>query len=119
MAFGINNSEVERIAIFDPTVCSQNLGDEIIKNYVLQELRTIFPGAYIVNVPTQERISKISLTLIKNSNLSFVAGTNLLTSEMNNYRQWQVGFIDSVKLRRSILLMGVGWWQYQNEPNFY
>lgn len=37
---------------------------------------------------------------------------------MNIYNQWKINLIDALFLK-NIILMGVGWWQYQRKPNFY
>jgi polysaccharide pyruvyl transferase WcaK-like protein len=35
------------------------------------------------------------------------------------YQQWKIGPISAGVLRNKVVLMGVGWWQYQEEPNSY
>jgi len=37
---------------------------------------------------------------------------------MNSYNQWKINLIDGFFLN-DIILIGVGWWQYQNDANFY
>lgn len=108
----------KKITLFDTSVCTENLGDYIIMDAVQDHLNGIFPDAMILNTATHERISKPTYLLVKNSDLSFVGGTNLLSSNMNTYNQWKINFIDSIFLN-DIVLMGVGWWQYQKNANFY
>jgi polysaccharide pyruvyl transferase WcaK-like protein len=107
-----------RILLFDTSICSTNMGDAIIMDAVKRELQELFPGARFVNAYTHDKISSTTYTLVKKSNYVFVGGTNLLSSNMNRYNQWKINLIDAAQLRK-IILLGVGWWQYQRRPNFY
>lgn len=51
--------------------------------------------------------------------MAVVGGTNLLSSNMPWYQQWKIGPLSAQYLRNKVILMGVGWWQYQDEPNAY
>lgn len=106
------------ITLFDTAVCSENVGDQIIMDAVYDELNDLFPHAMVINSATHERISTSTYNAVKKSELSLVGGTNLLSSNMNRYNQWNIGFRDARHLKE-VLLMGVGWWQYQRPPNFY
>lgn len=106
------------VLIFDTSVASKNLGDSIILDAILLHLKGLFPYARFLTTPTHEKISRLSYRLNKNADYSFVAGTNLLSSNMNSYNQWRINLIDSCFLE-DVVLMGVGWWQYQRDPNWY
>ena len=106
------------IALFDPSINSENIGDEIISDAVRREVEDIFPHEQIVSIPTQERIWRRGWRLSAEASERLVGGTNLLSSKMSKYKQWNIGLIDSLNLR-SIILMGVGWWQYQEDPDLY
>ncbi len=106
------------IALFDPSIATTNLGDEIIIESVRDSLETLFPDEQLLRLPTQECISRISGRMSQASAFRFVGGTNLLASNMLRYRQWQIGLLD-IPYLRDIVLMGVGWWQYQDAPDFY
>lgn len=109
---------MEYIGLFDTSVCSRNLGDQIIMDAVQNELLEIFEEPFFMNVPTHDYISKESYKVLDISKFKFVGGTNLLSSNMNKYNQWKVNLIDTFKFNDAIL-MGVGWWQYQPNPNRY
>jgi polysaccharide pyruvyl transferase WcaK-like protein len=106
------------IGIFDPAISSKNLGDEIISEAVIGVLREIYPVDFFLKIPTQEKISVATYRKLRQCRLGFVGGTNLLSSNMVRRRQWKIGLLDSIFIRRPILL-GVGWWQYQGEPDAY
>lgn len=106
------------IAIFDTAVMSLNNGDTIIMNAVNRELHAIFTNRFFVNIATHDYPSVEAKKLLRQCNLAFVGGTNLLSSNLREYNQW--------KFRQShfhtdldIVLMGVGWWQYQNVIDKY
>jgi polysaccharide pyruvyl transferase WcaK-like protein len=107
-----------KITLFDPSICTGNLGDSIIMDCARKQIKKIFPRAYLMNVQTHDIIGDASYKVINSSDYSIVCGTNLLSSNMNKYNQWKINLIDSLKLK-NIILMGVGWWQYQPNPNFY
>lgn len=106
------------IAIFNPSIASTNLGDEIIADAVRQELSIIFPFEQVINIPTQEKIGKISIGHSIRATQRILGGTNILSSHMLKYKQWQINILQTILLK-DVTLMGVGWWQYQNRPDLY
>lgn len=109
---------MKKITIFDTSIVSENIGDFIIMDSVNRELKELFKNDMIFYSLTHDKISKATYRLTKISNYSFIGGTNLLSSNMNDYNQWKINLIDSFYLK-NLILMGVGWWQYQDKPNFY
>jgi polysaccharide pyruvyl transferase WcaK-like protein len=107
-----------KITLFDTYVCSDNLGDSIIMDSVRKHITEMFPNSMVMYTQTHEKISHSTYSIIKKSNFSFVGGTNLISSNMNFYNQWKINLIDSLFLK-DIILMGVGWWMYQKNANFY
>jgi len=107
-----------KITLFDTYVCSDNLGDSIIMDSVREHINEMFPDSMVMYTQTHEKISHSTYSIIKKSNFSFVGGTNLISSNMNFYNQWKINLIDSLFLK-DIILMGVGWWKYQKNANFY
>lgn len=106
------------IAILDTSVCTENLGDYIIMDSVRRELYDLFPMHHKITLPTHERINQVGYSIIKDAQFSFIGGTNLLSSNMDKYNQWKVNIKDAFYIK-NILLLGVGWWQYQDKPNVY
>jgi len=107
-----------KITLFDPSVCTGNLGDAIIMDCARKQIKNVFPGSFVTNVQTHDILGDVSHDAINKSDYAIVCGTNLLSSNMNKYNQWKINLIDSFKIK-NIILMGVGWWQYQSRPNFY
>lgn len=106
------------ISIMDTAIASDNTGDFIIMESVEKELKNLFPNSFFIKYPTHELITKASKEKIQKSSFKIVGGTNLLSSNMNAYCQWKIGIKNSLFINK-VILMGVGWWQYQNRPNFY
>jgi len=107
-----------KITIFDTSICSHNLGDFIIMDSVTNELKSIFPESMFLYSLTHDKISKQTYKMSRDSKYCFVGGTNLLSSNMDKYNQWKINLYDALFMR-NIILMGVGWWQYQKKPNLY
>jgi polysaccharide pyruvyl transferase WcaK-like protein len=109
---------MKKIILFDTSVCSSNLGDQVIMDDVEKILNSLFQGDFFVKVQTHDVIGKSSYKFIHNGDYTIVGGTNLLSSNMNSYNQWKISLFDSFFIK-NIILMGVGWWQYQKKPNLY
>jgi hypothetical protein len=117
-----------RICLLDPSITSReglppgNLGDLIIRQAVVREVSELLPRYAWVSVPTQLPLTCDEFELASASDLLIVGGTNLLSSHMQQYRQWQISPEDVSRLGQAtgrIVLMGVGWWQYQESPDGY
>lgn len=108
----------------DPAIGSFNLGDEIISKSIDDELRSIFPSERIIRISSRD-FGAQSEQLITKADYVFFGGSNALSSNpIFGYRQFSVGRFGLFKFKkkldqlvalrpRKIILMGVGWWQYQ------
>lgn len=107
---------MEKIVIFDPSQVTDNLGDFIIMDAINEALYKMFPDDYLLHVPTHDRPGKNTREQIARSRLSFVGGTNMLTSHWWWYRQWKLQIQDVPKVKNAVLC-GVGWHKYQSKPD--
>lgn len=123
--FNINRSKGKErkffldLGIIDPTIGTSNLGDLIIYDSVISHLKEIYPNELFTNYPSQLYTSFDTQKLMSEKDLLIVSGTNLLTSNMDKRYQWKIGPNHKLFLKNKVLLMGVGWWQYQSKPNNY
>ena len=111
---------MKKIVVLDTWINDTNTGNQIIMDAVLKELRSIFPGDFCYQVAAAEYMN-LSKKLVRNADYVFLGGANLLSSNMNNDRTagWRLYAKDMLWLR-NVILMGLGWWQYQSfPPNFY
>ncbi|CAN5194791.1 N/A [soil metagenome] len=110
---------MNKILVYDTSIASANTGDSIIMDAVYRELTSIFENDYLINVPTHIGLKlNDQRKLNRDCDTVIVGGSNLLSSNMNDYNQWRINMTDSLFLKKAILL-GVGWWQYQEPPNLY
>ncbi|MXV52127.1 polysaccharide pyruvyl transferase family protein [Pedobacter sp. HMF7647] len=107
------------IGLIDPSIGSNNLGDIIIQNAVTRHLRTVYPDAFLTSYPSQLHRTYDARLKMAQEDVVFVGGTNLLASNMEDRYQWKIDPLDKVYLKNKIVLMGTGWWQYQQDPNDY
>lgn len=112
------------LGLFDPGIenneggPSANLGDLIIQRVVERELGRLFKGADLLRISTHVPLASAHVRRLRTCRQLFVGGTNLLSSKMRDYKQWQISWRDAWNIRRAILF-GVGWWQYQETPDWY
>lgn len=109
---------MKKITVLDTSICTENMGDKIIMDSAKEEIINIFQDAFYVHIPTHDIISKPSYRHAMSSDYRLVCGTNLLSSNMNKYNQWKINIKDSFYIN-DVILLGVGWWQYQTKPNLY
>lgn len=106
------------VSLFDTSVATTNIGDQIIMESVENILMELLHHSFFFKIQTHDAISNHSYNLIRKCDLKFVGGTNLLTSNMDVNNPWKIGIPDTEYLQ-NIILMGVGWFRYQEEPNKY
>lgn len=102
--------------IFDTAIGSTNLGDHIIMDAVHQITETLFPDEFLLQIATHQRIHPLDLPTLRKFDMAVVGGTNLLKNDNIRYSQWKVGLKELAVLKHKVVLLGVGWWQYQNQP---
>ena len=110
---------MDRICVFDTSIATLNIGDEIIMDSVNKELNDIFKEKMLLKVPSHEKIGRVSHIRLKMSDNIFVGGTNLLTSDMFKLNpQWNISLKDILVLK-DVVLLGVGWRKYSEKTNLY
>ncbi|HIF9071224.1 TPA: polysaccharide pyruvyl transferase family protein [Photobacterium damselae] len=112
----MKNSNNSLVTLYDTSVATKNVGDCIIMDAVKEHLYPLISNQ-IVTLPTHDSIGFEGLRILKHSEFSVVGGSNLLSSHLFRYNQWKFGFKDLYFLNHAVL-MGVGWWQYQDKPDY-
>ncbi|SFE41842.1 polysaccharide pyruvyl transferase family protein [Sunxiuqinia elliptica] len=107
------------LGILNPAIGTSNLGDSIIFESVYRELRDLFDEDLFTSFPTQIHTSYDAKYLMSQKDLLFVAGTNLLASNLEERMQWKLTPSHRRFLSNKVVLVGCGWWQYQENPNNY
>lgn len=107
-----------KISICDTTICDDNLGNQIVMDAINPVIDRIFRDAFIIKLQYLEKFGRFSYRHIRESEYTFFGGTNALSSQMNRYSQMGFTLADAMRVN-NVVLVGVGWWQYQKEPNLY
>lgn len=110
--------DYKQIALARADLMSANLGDEIIMSYIRWHLIDLFPNCIFNSIPTQMKLDSRARKVLERSQLNFVCGTNLVASNMRTRKQWNVNLSDTF-IKNKFILIGVGWWQYQDKPDAY
>ena len=105
---------------FDTSIGTDNLGDNIIMHYCNRILDELFPSRSFLSIGTHLMPTQEQETVIKQTKYKFVCGTNLLTSHIERYWNWILP--DGIRRKmnyRNVILLGVGWSEYQNACSDY
>jgi polysaccharide pyruvyl transferase WcaK-like protein len=105
-----------QINVFDPSIDSDNLGDDIVMDSVWKVVRPLFPGAHFVCIPTHHFASLPELLAARKAALSIVGATNILKSHMLIRSNWKVSPLDYL-FRRNVVVLGAGWQQHGAKPD--
>lgn len=108
----------KKVVEFRPSISSENIGDHIIQHYITNVMNDLFGEHLTVTMPTRSYLTVRNLKHVNTADYSFVCGTNLLASNMDKRHQWDLRKGDIFRLH-DVILLGVGWWQYQENPNLY
>ena len=110
---------MKKIIRYNPSLTTLNMGDFVIYDSIKTQMADLFEGAFNVDVSTHLPVSYIFTRLLTDADYKFVCGTNLLMGKLNGiFRQWDINIFNAKRLGPAILI-GAGWWQYNNKPNAY
>ena len=100
---------MKKVILYNPSISTINVGDEIIFQGVYKVLKPILDESYVVNISTHLPVSYLFSKIFANADSKFVCGTNLLRNSLGGrFRQWDINFINAKALGPSTLV-GVGW----------
>lgn len=105
---------------FDTSLGTDNLGDYIIMHYCNKILDEMFPDHKSVHIGTHLMPTGEQEQTVKQTKYKFVCGTNLLTSHIEHHWRWILP--DGIRRKlnyRNVILLGVGWGEYQDECSDY
>lgn len=104
---------MEHILLFDTSIGTDNVGDNIIMNYCWTQLSVLFNDRtyYLDRIPTHLEIGKSAYKLCNNAKYSLVCGTNILKTSILWKKSWKIGLREAFNIK-NICLMGAGWGNY-------
>lgn len=106
------------IAIYDTSIASPNVGDQIIMDAVNREIETMFPDAFVERIPSHDRVSVRGRRILKHADYVIAGGANLLFSHWTRQRHWKMGWRDLPRMKNKLVLLGTGWAAYADPPDF-
>lgn len=110
---------MKKIILYSPSISSMNLGDAVIYDSILRELTPLLKDAFLVEFGTHTPVPRRYLKYFRGADLKFVCGSNLMRGKLNRkFRQWDINLLNA-DLIGPVVLIGVGWWQYNDDPNLY
>ncbi len=111
-----NNQSV--IALYDTSVMSLNVGDEIINRSIYEQIAPIFSEQQFIKASTHDGTSSIGIHYFNEAAERILCGSNILTGSFFSSAQWNVGPIDVLRMKK-ITTLGVGWVDYQSKISLY
>jgi len=107
---------MDTVAIVDTSICTDNLGDEIIMDAVNSVVWELFPKAYILRVPSHEALSDRTRKFVRQADWCFIGGTNLLSSHIHAKGLWRLDKRAAAAYGSTrTVCLGTGWNNYQAE----
>lgn len=103
---------MKTISVFDTSILSYNIGNEIIMDSVMAQLDEFFNNDFIIRLPIED-IGRAARKYNAFSSHTFVGGTNALNGNIKKYKQWDLN-LHNILMLRNIVLMGCGWFQYED-----
>mgnify|MGYP001238822866 CR=1 FL=1 len=109
---------MKTISLLDTSINNYNLGNLIIMDSIELIMDELFGHDFLYKMQASESFGSTSIKNFQNSDYIFFGGTNALTSNINKEKYIGFSLLNLLQFSR-LLLLGVGWWQYQNKPNLY
>lgn len=110
---------MKHVLMIDPAVSAVNIGDEIISASIREQISDILEESFVTDISSHLPLSRIYKKAIGQCDYKFVCGSNLLMGKLNRrFKQWHIGYQD-ISFLRGAIIIGAGWWQYNNQPNLY
>lgn len=85
---------MKKIFLFEPSIGSDNIGDQIIVDSIKREMGQLFNPAFCVELPTHLPLSNRYFFFLKKPDLKFVCGSNILMQHffpLIHLKQWMIG----------------------------
>ncbi len=109
--------DTKKIAVFDPSIHSANMGDHIIKFYCDKIIKELFSDRDIYRFPTQTLPRREEIENLRKCYTGIVCGTNLMTPHFEEYSNWKMP--SNLRDYTNIITLGVGWGYYCSDISMY
>ena len=105
---------MKKFFLFEPSIGSENVGDQIIVNSIKKEMQELFSSSFCVELPTHTPLSNRYMYFLGKSDYKFVLGSNIIVGDLNpiiHLKQWNLSPLTLHNVKNAILI-GVGAQQY-------
>lgn len=102
--------KTQALALFDPSIESDNMGDEIITRYGMRALDSLITGGVALRLPTHIMPDEETISKLPQCRYKIVCGTNLMTPHFENYSIWRMP--EDLHGYSEVVTMAVGWEYY-------
>lgn len=105
---------MKKIFLYEPSIGSENVGDQIIIDSIKREMQGLFAPSFCVELPTHTPLSNRYMYFLGKSDYKFVLGSNIIVGDLNqvvHLKQWNLSPLTLHNLRNAIFI-GVGAQQY-------
>ena len=118
---------MRKIVLFDTSIATLNIGDEIIMSSIRKVLKDFLINSYCINFPShtppftllQRIYRRKTMLFYDNIDYKFVCGTNLLyTSMFRPLPNWNIN-IFNFRIAKNSILLGVGMGKNSNSIDLY
>lgn len=103
---------MKRVLLIDPYVGGFNLGDLIIREAVLRELKMLCQNVQIMMASIHQPFTRMHRKRMRCFDLVVVAGSSMLTGRhwlIGRVNRWPLSMQDVPYLKDKVVLFGVGW----------
>lgn len=123
----MRRNKLRKIAIFDPSYGTLNMGDFVISNAARKEIEEITNGSFILAVGTHNPVLKATQQIksskqkqfYKEADYKFLLGSNILKPNLFHLKNdWNISMIDSAPYK-GVILVGAGFDGDSIKSNIY
>jgi len=112
---------MKKIFLFEPSIGSENVGDQIIVDSIKHEMSQFFSNSFYIELPTHTPLSNRYMYFLGNADYKFILGSNIIVGDLYSFihlRQWNITLSTLYNVKNSVLV-GVGAQQYNRKINFF
>lgn len=101
----------KQITLLDTSACTENLGDQIIVEAILNEFEELKNAKSLC---THNFWSLSESRQARQTQIAVLTGTNALSSSVFPPTPWRLGPLEILSLRKKVVIVGAGWRKYES-----
>ena len=105
------------LIIHNPSIGSDNIGDDIIMEYCNEVITECFPSSEYkrIDLPTHLPVKEKYKRVMDKANYQLVCGTNILCPHIEKYNLWKMNGGVDLSAYKNIILLACGWNSYSDD----